>query len=262
VIGQSACKTHTGSDLRFITIMEIVKHMWNVNQFITKLKSPLVTELQMFYMQKCKNLSNSVELPQQNFGPSVMCSHCGSLWSTVDHRVRILSGRRMSKSMKKIVQHMNENPDQKIPKARVTLAQKSIKNEMNRLAIKCSVCSKNTELPFKKKSRLKPVKLNNLLTETPQSNRKKKKKKSKDKTAGLNITGCTPVSRPNKKDNSKIPTILPVAIPKVTPSNKKLSTFSKKSKKLNVERLKRIMQNSTTTPTKRKSLHGFLTELY
>jgi len=190
-----------------------------------------------------------------------MCSHCGSLWNTVDHQVRISSGRRMSKSVKKIVRYMNEYPDQKIPKARATLAQKSIKNEMNRLVIKCSICSKNTELPFKKKSRLKSVKLNNSQTETPQSNRKRKKKKSKDKTAGLNLSGCTPISQLNKKDNSKTPIISPVVTPKIITSNKKLSVSPKKSKKLNIERLKRIMENKTTTPSKRKNLHSFLAEL-
>lgn len=177
----------------------------------------------------------------------------------MDHQVRILSGRRMSKSIKKIVRYVNENPGQKIPKARATLAQKSIKNEMNRLVIKCSVCSKNTELPFKKKGHLKPVKLNNSQTETPQSNRKKKKKKSKDKTAGLNISACTPISQLNKKNNSKTLTISPVITPKIISSSKKLST-PKKSKKFNIERLKRIMENKTT-PAKRKNLHSFLAEL-
>lgn len=177
------------------------------------------------------------------------------------HQVRILSSKRMSKSVKKIVRHMNENPDQKIPKVRATLAEKSIKNEMNRLVIKCSVCSKNTKLPFEKKSRLKPIKLNNSRIETPQS--KRKKKKSKDKTAGLNISGCMPVPQ-LKEDNSKTPTILPVIMPKVIsqPSNKKLSITPKRPKKLNIERLKRIIENKTATPTKKNNLHSFLAELY
>ncbi|XP_011166975.1 uncharacterized protein LOC105200882 [Solenopsis invicta] len=245
--------------------METVKHLWNVNQFVTKELgiTPLVMDLQLFYMQKCKNLSKIIALPQQNFGPLVTCSHCGSLWNTVGHQVRILSGKRVSKSVKKIVRCMNENPDQKIPKVRATLVQKSIKNEMNRLVIKCSVCSKNTELPFKKERHIKPLKLNDSQTETPQSSKqsKKKKKKSKDKTAGLNISGCTPVSHLNKKDNSRTSAISPVLTPKIIRSNKPLSTSSKKPKKLNIERLKRIMENQTT-PAKRKNLHSFLSELY
>lgn len=160
--------------------------------------------------------------------------------------------------MKKIMRYVKENPNQKIPKVRATLAQKSIKNEMNRLVIKCSVCSKNTELPFKKKSHSKPVKLNNSQTETPQSNRKKKKKKSKDKTAGLNISGCTPVLQLNKKDNNVTPTISSAITPKIITSNKK-SISPKKSKKLNIERLKRIMENKT--PPKTRNLQSFLAEL-
>lgn len=178
----------------------------------------------------------------------------------MDHQVRISSGKKMSKSMKKIVRYANEDPGQKIPKVRATLARKSIKNEMNRLVIKCSVCSKNTELPFKKKSRLKPHELNNSQTETPRRNRKKKKK-SKDKTAGLNISSCTPVSRlSRKKDNSKTPILSPV-IPKTIPGDKKLSTSSKKYKKMNIERLKYTL-NKPATPTNRDNLHSFLTELY
>lgn len=177
----------------------------------------------------------------------------------MDYQVRMLSGKKMSKSVKKIVRHMNENPNQKFPKVRTTLAQKSIENEMNRLVIKCSVCSKNTKLPFEKKSRLKPVKLNNSQTEISQS--KRKKKKSKDKTAGLNISGCMSVSRLNKEDR-KTPTTSPIIIPKTIRSDKKLSITPKRSKKLNIERLKRIIENKTATPTKRKSLHSFLAELY
>ncbi|KAL0104293.1 hypothetical protein PUN28_017193 [Cardiocondyla obscurior] len=240
--------------------MEIVKHLWNVNQFMTKLKSPMVKDLQIFYMQKCKKFSHSVELPQKNFGSSVTCSYCGSLWSTVDHKVRILSGKRMSRSVRKIVKHMNENPDQRNPKVRATLAHKSIQNEMSKLVIKCSVCSKNTKVPFKKTSHLKPVKLNNSQIETPQSNRKKKKKKCKDKTAGLNITACTSVQA-NKKNNYKISTPSPAIISK-TIQSKKSSASPKKSKKFNIERLKRIMENNVTTPTKKNNLHNFLTEIY
>lgn len=191
-----------------------------------------------------------------------MCSHCGSLWNTVDHQVRIAHGRKMSKSMKRIVRRMDENPNQKIPKVCTALAQRSIKNEMNKLVIKCSVCSKNTTLPLKKENRLKPVKLNNSQIETPQNKRKKKKKK-RDKTAGLNIPGCTPVSRLNKEDNSKTKSP-PLTMPEIISNNnnKRLSTSNKKSTKLNIRRLKDVMEKSTVTSTKRKSLKSFLAELF
>lgn len=169
----------------------------------------------------------------------------------------------MSKSVKKIVKHINEG-DQDIPKVRVSLAQKSIKNEMNKLAIKCLVCSKQTKLPLKKKNRLKPTEIkspqNNSRIEAPQSNRKKKKKKFRDKTAGLNISGCISESPLNKKNDSKTPTKPIATTPKM--SNKKmLASSTKKAKKLNIARLKNIVNESMTTPTKSKSLHSFLAEL-
>lgn len=190
-----------------------------------------------------------------------MCSHCGSLWNTVDHQVRIARGRKMSKSIRRIVRRMNENPNQKIPKVCIALAQRSIKNEMNKLVIKCSVCSKNTTLPLKKGNRLKPVKLNNSEIETPQSKRKKKKRK-RDKTAGLNIPGYTPVSQLNKKDNSK--TKSPLTTPKIISNNNnnRLSTCNKKPIKFNLRRLKDMMEKNTVKSTKRKSLRSFLAELF
>lgn len=189
-----------------------------------------------------------------------MCSYCGSLWNTVDHQVRLSPGRKMSKSVRRIVQRMNEDDD-KVPRVRASLAKKAIRNEKNKLVIRCSLCSKNTELPFEKKTRLKPPNVNNPAMSTVQDNgkkKRKKKKKSRDKSAGLNISVCTPEPQLNKKDNAKTPVKIPVIIPKV---HKSLSAAMKKPKKLNVQRLKQIVQHSTATPTKRSSLHGFLAEL-
>jgi len=169
----------------------------------------------------------------------------------------------MSKSMKKIIRRMNEN-DGKISKFCASLAKKSIKNEKNKLIIKCSFCSNITELPFEKKSRLKLPKLNDSEVNTPQNNGKKKKKKSKNKFAGLNISICTSESKMNKKDTDKIPknTEIYPKTPVTTPTvNKKLSTITKKPKKLNVQRLKQIVAHSTTPSTKKNSLHSFLAEL-
>lgn len=190
-----------------------------------------------------------------------MCSHCGSLWSTVDHQARITCGRKMSKSMKRIVRRMNENSNQNIPKVCTALAQRSIKNEMNKLVIKCSICSKNTTLPLKKGNRLKPVELNNSQVEVLQNKcKKKKKKRSRNKTAGLNIPGCMSVSRLNKEDNSKTCTKSPLTTPKIIPNNNNKKLFTS-NKKLNIRRLKERMEESTAIPTKRKSLSSFLAEL-
>ncbi|XP_032690940.1 uncharacterized protein LOC116853806 [Odontomachus brunneus] len=265
--------------------METVAHLWNVNQVLTKLKCPLTTELQTFYMQKCKSFKNEVELPKQKFGPSMMCIHCGSHWNTMDYQARIIPGRKISKSIKRIIKCMNEG-DQDIPKVRVSLAQKAMKNEMNKLAIKCSVCSKQTVLPFKKKDRLKPAKdnLDDSHIEMPQSShKKKKKKKSKDKTAGLNISGKLE-SPLNKKNDSKTPTKPVMLTPKInthkpvvstpkinthkpvvsTPkmsAKKILASSTKKAKKLNIVRLRNIVNDSMTTPTKNKNLRSFLAQL-
>lgn len=213
---------------------------------------------------KCKKFNNEVELPKANFGPSAMCSHCGSLWNTVDHQVRISRGRKMSKSVKKIIRYMNEFPNQKVPKVRATLVKKAIQNEMNKLVIKCSICSKNTVLPFKKTSRLKPiVETNKSQTETVQNNQKKKKKKSKDKTAGLNLSGYIPESPLSRKDNNKTSSSPVVATPKI---NKMLPTSNTKTRKFNIERLralieKREKQKDHITTNSKKSLHNFLIEL-
>ncbi|XP_014477652.1 PREDICTED: uncharacterized protein LOC106746039 isoform X2 [Dinoponera quadriceps] len=241
--------------------METVAHLWNISQFVTKLKCPLATELQTFYMQKCKSFQAEVELPKQKFGPSVMCMHCGSLWNTMNDQIRLIPGRKMSKSVKRIVKRVNEG-DQDIPKVRVSLAQKSIKNEMNKLAIKCSVCSKQTVLPFKKKKlKLSKVKLNNSNIETPQNSRKKKKRKRRDKTAGLNISGCRSESPLNKRNDGKTLTKLVATTPKIN-NKKSLSSSTKKTKKLNIARLRNIVNDGTTTPVKSKSLHSFLSQLY
>jgi len=182
----------------------------------------------------------------------------------------------MSKSMKKIVQRMNKN-DGKLSKVCVSLAKKSIRNEKNKLIIRCSFCSNTTELPFKKKNRLKPPKLNDSEVNTSQNNSKKKKKKSRDKFAGLNISVCTPESKIKKKDNDKISRtpvipvtpvtpVTPVRTSVTMPVKKKLSSITKiekpkKPKKLNVQRLKQIVAHNTNTSTKRNSLHSFLAEL-
>lgn len=163
----------------------------------------------------------------------------------------------MSKSIKKIVQCMNED-DEKIPKVRASLAKKAIKNEKNKLVIKCSLCSNKTELPFIKKPRPKPPKVNDSEVNIEQNNSKKKKKKrkSKDKSAGLNISIYTS-KQVNKKSDDKTST--KITAPKI---NKTLSTtITKKSKKLNIQRLKQIVEYNTTIPKKKNNLQSFLAKL-
>lgn len=174
----------------------------------------------------------------------------------------------MSKSVRKIVRHMNEFPNQKIPKVRATLVKKAIENEMNKLIIKCSVCFKNTMLSFKKESRLNPIlEASKSQIEIVQTNHKKKKKRSKDKTAGLKLSGGIAESPLIKKDNNKTFSHLAIVTSKIN-NNKILPTSNTKIRKFNIERLRTIIESSekhrnqlATNSKKRNSLHDFLIEL-
>ncbi|KAG7200342.1 hypothetical protein KM043_017800 [Ampulex compressa] len=134
--------------------MDTVVHLWNVNRFITSLKCQQSRNLQTFYIQSCRNMGDRVELPKQHFGPSAMCIYCGSLWHTMNYKIRILPGKKMSKSIKRLSRRINTF-DETVPKIRRELVQKCIRNEMNKLVIKCSVCLQNTEIPLAKPERQK-----------------------------------------------------------------------------------------------------------
>ncbi|KAK9302882.1 hypothetical protein QLX08_005279 [Tetragonisca angustula] len=226
--------------------MEKAQHLWNVNQFITKLNCSQSRNLQTFYMEKCKRFSHGIELSSQNFGPSVMCQFCGSLWNTMNYSIRILRGKPLSKSIKKIIHSMN-NGEKRIPKVQRSLAEKCIKNKMNRLVLKCSVCLKSTKILFDKPQREK-VQKNEI--KNIESKAKRKKKRTKDKTAGLNISGIS--------NSNVIEGLKQTNIRKVESTTN--ATPTQKIKKLNINRLK-DMVNKKATSRKRTSLHGFLTEL-
>lgn len=188
-------------------------------------------------------------MSSQNFGPSVMCIYCGSLWNTINYTVRISRGKPLSKSIKKIIHSMN-NSEKRIPKVQRTLVKKCLKNKMNKLILKCSVCLKNTEISLNKPQKEKVQKIT---SENIQSSKKKKKKRIKDKTAGLNISGISSldakdVTKELKEKNEEMENI------------KNLITPNQKLKKLNIKRLKDIV-NEPATSRKRRSLHNFLTEL-
>ncbi|XP_076752450.1 uncharacterized protein LOC143424334 [Xylocopa sonorina] len=224
--------------------MERITHLWNVNQFITKLGCPQRIHLQTHYINKCKRLN---EVPCQNFGPMMMCSYCGSLWNTIDHTVRISRGKPLSKSVKKII-HCMKNKD--IPKVRRSLAKKCLKNKMNKLVLKCSVCLNSTKIPFDKPQREKVQKTR---IDSTQSSQKKKKKRIKDRTAGLNISGNSDLNMEDVREGMK------VKAKKVT-NTTNFITPTQKLKKLNINRLKDII-NQGVTPSKRNSLHSFLAEI-
>ena len=200
----------------------------------------------MYYREKCKRFSHGIELSSQNFGPSVMCQFCGSLWNTMNYSIRILRGKPLSKSIKKIIHSMN-NGEKRIPKVQRSLAEKCIKNKMNRLVLKCSVCLKSTKILFDKPQREK-VQKNEI--KNIESKAKRKKKRTKDRTAGLNISGIS--------NSNVIEGLKQTNIRKVESTTN--ATPTQKIKKLNINRLK-DMVNKKATSRKRTSLHGFLTEL-
>ncbi|KOC61771.1 hypothetical protein WH47_03028 [Habropoda laboriosa] len=229
--------------------MQKITHLWNVNQFITKLNCSQTKNLQTFYIKKCRTLGEGMQLPYQNFSPSVMCPYCGSLWETVDYTIRISRGKELSKSMKKVACSMNNN-NKRIPKVRRKLVEKCLKNKMNKLIIKCSVCSKSTKMAFNKPQREKIQKTS---SEGVQSCQKRKKKRTKDRTAGLNISGTVNSNTENisgglKKVNTK--------------RVRNTTNFIKSTQKLklNINRLKDYV-NKVATPPKRNSLQSFLSEL-
>lgn len=227
--------------------MDKITHLWNVNQLVTKLDCPQRINLQTHYICKCRRFSQGIQLPSKNFGPSVMCPYCGSLWKTVNHTVRILKGKPVSKSVKKIVNSMKEH-DKRVPKVQRSLAEKCLKNKMNKLVLKCSVCSNSTKIPFDKPQRER------IQRNSSVQIHKKKKRRNKDKTAGLNISGILNLSTDNATEGSKETTAKKIG-------NTNFIKTPQKLKKLNINKLKDIV-NQGVTPPKKNSLHSFLAEIF
>ncbi|KAL2726533.1 hypothetical protein V1478_006811 [Vespula squamosa] len=229
--------------------MEKIEHLWNVTQYLSKLQCPEVNRLQNFYIERCRNIAKEIELPKKYFGPLMMCSHCGSLWSTINHQVRILPGRKISRSVDKMIKTNTEG--NKISKVRAKLIKKCKKKEMNKLSIRCSVCLHRTEIQMNKPKK-KVITSDNTL-EKSKILRKKKKKKGKDKMVGLNISANI-VPELQSNESKKIP----LTSNKSQSKTKNLNTS--KIKKLNISKMKNIV-NQSMAPLNRKSLTNFLKEL-
>ncbi|CAD6209169.1 GSCOCG00003762001-RA-CDS [Cotesia congregata] len=235
--------------------MENVTHLLNITKFLSKHKNPEANELRNYYVKCCKELTNDGELPKQIFGINTMCSHCGSLWNTVDYKVRLIRGKPIPNSVKKLIK--NSGNDIQLSVCQKKLVRKSLKNRLNKLIIICSVCKKKNFVTLNKPERLKIAKTEVVTDITP----KKKKKRIKDKTAGLLI------NTPNVKDcqGAEI-TKINVDTPRLlNPKGKQrksnnINVSGSKPKKINISKLKGII-NTSTTPSKRSSLHNFLTEL-
>lgn len=183
-----------------------------------------------------------------------MCSHCGSLWSKNEFQTRIVSGKACSKSIKQIIRSSENNT---LSKFRSTLLKKSLKNTMNKLVIKCSVCSKNTEIHIPKPKRLKPIK-NNAEKSDSTVNRKKKKNKGKDKSAGLDLSSMNSPDTRVKKEMTPLAST-PAAAKAKKPQIKQITPLQQ-MKKLNLNKLNNML--TAKAPKSNSHLGNFLKELY
>ncbi|NP_001136349.1 uncharacterized protein LOC100233149 [Nasonia vitripennis] len=234
--------------------MNEIKHWWNSVNYLKKFDGEQANNARMYFVQRCREFSKTLELPNQNFGPSVMCSHCGSLWSKNESQIRILPGKNPSKSVKEIIKSCSE--DNKISRFRATLMKKSLRNKMNKVVIKCSVCSKNTQISCTKPVRPKPKKEDN---KEVANVRKKKKKKGKDKTAGLKIsTMKTPDVTEKKQVEPVVST--PISINVKKPKGKQVTSVQK-VRKINLNKLNNVLNDSKVQKS-RSSFNNFLKELY
>lgn len=229
--------------------MEKIEHLWNVTQYLSKLQCPEANRLQNFYIERCRNVAKGIELPKKCFGPSMMCSHCGSLWTNINHQVRVLPGRKISHSVDKMIKTNTEG--YKVSKVRAKLIKKCKKKEMNKLSIKCSVCLHRTEIQMNKPK--KKIETSDNTLEKSKILQKKKRKKGKDKMVGLNISGNL-VPKLQSNENKKILST------SNTSQSKTKNLNTSKIKKLNISKMKDIV-NQSMTPLNRKSLTNFLKEL-
>ncbi|XP_011501042.1 PREDICTED: uncharacterized protein LOC105364728 [Ceratosolen solmsi marchali] len=236
--------------------MERIEHLWNSLKYLTTLNGDEANVLRMYFVLCCKELLSNLQLPKQHFGPSVMCSECGSLWFKNKSHIRIIPGKSPSKSVKHIIKSYSKNNE--ISKFQTTLMKKSIKNKMNKILIKCLVCSQNTEICCNKLNgpkfcKQEEKKINVLFSQY------KKKRKENDKTAGLNLPN-TKLS--NKNKNIEIVSIhsTPIALNVNTSKGKELSSIEK-VRKINLTQLKSLLSVRKVKKSK-NNLSNFLQELY
>lgn len=187
-----------------------------------------------------------------------MCPHCGSLWNSIDHTVRISKGQNSSASIKKITRSFAKR-NLNLSTLKKKLIDKSEKNQLNKLIITCSCCQNKTKIVLPKVKKEKSKK-ENLGIENNGVTPKKKKKKSRDKTAGLLITPKTPNAKSMDNSIKKFSTtpVAPTTSEKLKKSTSILPAESKK--KINLLKVKGMI-NSTSTPLSKKTgLDSLLTE--
>lgn len=141
-----------------------------------------------------------------------------------------------------------------------SLVRKVEKNIPNTMILRCSVCSQATPVPLNKPRRKKITKTDTNNDSTVSLSSKKKKNRARDRTAGLNLSG---VQTPEIKRPNNLQTIVhktPVSRADKSRLLKLKTSTPMSSKKLNLVKLKGIM-NASVTPSKKNKLHTFLQEL-
>ncbi|XP_033231138.1 uncharacterized protein LOC117182185 [Belonocnema kinseyi] len=239
--------------------MENVIYLWNMVKFLTKFDEKDVNQLRTYYVQCCRKQGNNVELPKQCFGPSNICSYCGSLWTKVERRNRLAPGKACSNSVKKIIRAAEKNA--RLSRYRLTLMRKCLRSEMNKMVIKCFACLKNTQITCKKPQRQKPKRQEALNDSEVLKSDKKRKRRIKDRTAGLNISLSDSYVAPSSETGS--PRILNKSSPLPCKGKKetgKQLTPLQKLKTMNKDKLNSILKGDAVK--KRNSLNNFLKELY
>lgn len=208
-----------------------------------------------YFRQKCKQTlqEEELDLPKQNFGPSVMCTNCGNFWDKVAPIIKILPAKPLSKSVKKLSKKAKLDY---LSKFQTTLLKKCLNNQKNQLTLKCKICAKITKVAFNKPKVLKPKKVKNLKSNTPMSN--KKKKKHKDKTAGLNISGIASPKNISLTQNLTQPQEIVSKIDVRKKHVQKESTPTQKLKKINMKRLKNALEDSSSEKKKKNNLSEWL----
>ncbi|XP_014203249.1 uncharacterized protein LOC106635689 [Copidosoma floridanum] len=236
-----------------------VEHLWNVTNYLRKLEGKAANSFMTYCIQKCRQTLAPIEpLPKSHFGSSIMCSYCGSVWSKNENHIRIDPGRACSKSVKQIIRATTYNS---VSRFRATLLKKSLKNQMNKVVIRCSVCSKKTVINCKKPERPKPdiKEVDETLMSTPgnvsSSQKKKKKRKKKDKTAGLNISNnqSTRISKKGTGSLNSTPVI------RIKQQERELTPLQR-VRKINLHKLSNLLNESKEKS--RNSISSFLEELY
>lgn len=177
----------------------------------------------------------------------------------MEHRNRVVPGKACSNSIKKIIRAAENNA--RLPRYRLTLMRKCLRNEMNKMVIKCLACLKNTQITCKKPRRQKPKKQEALNDSEVLKSGNKRKRRTKDRTAGLNIFLSDSYDALSSETGS--PRILNKSSPLPCKGKKEMGkqlTPLQKLKIMNKDKLNSILKDDAVK--KRNSLNIFLKELY